>query len=127
MICAGIPVLRPLYRRIVHGTNTSSSNSNSSGAYSRSKGSKGSSYNLKNLSRSGDMESNRGFPDAPQNLGIRGPTTITYVTGDNHSDEEILGPVFRQSNVVGQEGVLVREHVRVQVESLGSRKVGEVV
>ncbi|KAK3357828.1 hypothetical protein B0T25DRAFT_630790 [Lasiosphaeria hispida] len=125
MVCAGVPVLRPLYRRIKGGITTDDSAGNSNGYYKHGTGNDNStnqdSIRLKNMSSiETDVENNRGFPGAHPKLGIRGPTTVTYIKGDNHSDEEILGPEYRQSQAGAQPGQIhIHEHVDVHVERAG--------
>jgi len=143
MICAGIPVFRPLYRRITGGLTSLGSNSKSASSTSgylkhgTGNDTRSANINLRNMtpSRTGD------FPDAHPKLGIRGATTVTYIKGDNHSDEEILGWEFRQGqrrqggngdgrrDSEGRGGIQVREHVDVTVETVGgkgSRSRGEL-
>lgn len=45
--------------------------------------------------------------------GNKGSTT-TYVTRDNQSDEEILGPEFRQNNSPQRNGIMVKKDVHVK-------------
>ncbi|KAI5458778.1 hypothetical protein BGZ63DRAFT_362750 [Mariannaea sp. PMI_226] len=113
LMCIGIPILRPLYRRAVYGSNFSSER-----YYKKQDdGTDGRSYEMGSLpQRSGATENNRGFPLADPKLGIRGPTTITEIAGDNHSDESILGPEFRQSAIANQQnehGIQVKQDVHV--------------
>jgi len=133
MICAAIPVLRPLYRRIRGGISTDrshSSNAVSKGYYKHDTGNDntdaGGSIQLKDVPTTDsdtDLENNHGFPEANPKLGIRGPTTVTYIRRDNNSDEEILGPEFRKSqseaNASGR--IQVLEHVDVRVEKVGRK------
>ncbi|KAK3934266.1 hypothetical protein QBC46DRAFT_83709 [Diplogelasinospora grovesii] len=147
MVCAGVPILRPLWRRTIHGTTKGSSSRNtaSNGYYRHGDGKDGTgganSYRLKKMggasstAESDDVEANHaghkrdnsGFPDANPKLGIRGPTTVTYIEAredkrgvTGHSDEEtILGPEFRRSQASaknGRGGIQVREDVDVRVE-----------
>jgi hypothetical protein len=119
MICAGIPVLRPLYRRITGSLTTASkSGSSSAGYYKHGTGNDTRSTNidLPDLSSQQDKSSglrggNSEFPESNPKLGLRGVTTVTYIKGDNHSDEEILGWECRRES-----GIQVREHVDVRVE-----------
>ena len=112
LMCIGIPILRPLYRRAVYGSNLSSDRyykKHGDGTDERS-------YDLRNMPASnGATESNRGFPSADLKLGIRGPTTVTQIAGDNHSDESILGPEYRGSIVEQQNshGIQVKQDVHV--------------
>ncbi|KAK5659586.1 hypothetical protein OQA88_788 [Cercophora sp. LCS_1] len=122
MICIGIPVLRPLYRRMRGlGSTDQSNSSNVKGYYKHDTGNDNQNgINLKNIpsGSESDTENTRGFPDAPTKLGIRGPTTVTYIRRDNHSDEEILGPEYLQSQSEGPVAgrIQVFEHVDVRVE-----------
>lgn len=131
MVCAGIPVLRPLLRRGMAGT--SQGTSQSSGYYKHGTGHDGVSQHsrikLDNLNPSsgsngnsnrgrGDIESNHGFPNAHPKLGIRGATTVTLISRDNHSDEEILGPEYRHSQPELPGSVQIRERIDVRVEEV---------
>ena len=133
MVCAGIPVLRPLLRRgmagMSHGT------SDSSGYCKHGTGHDGVSQNsrikLDNLGNSsngtfirdrGDIESNHGFPNAHPKLGIRGATTVTLISRDNHSDEEILGPEYRHSQPELPGSIQIRERIDVRVEEVGQEE-----
>ncbi|KPM40835.1 hypothetical protein AK830_g5711 [Neonectria ditissima] len=100
LMCVGIPILRPLYRRTVHGSNLSSDR------YYRkqAEGSDGQNYNLGDMPPSGGANAgNRGFPNADPKLGIRGPGTITRIAGENPSDESILGPEYRNHSASDQQ------------------------
>ncbi|KAK1756493.1 hypothetical protein QBC47DRAFT_401396 [Echria macrotheca] len=134
MICAGIPVLRPLFRRSPTGsTNQSSSESKrSKGYYKHGTGNDNSLTGTTDVelktrpSSDTDLEANRSFSDADRKLGIGGPTTITYIRRDNNSDEEILGPEFRRSQQQQTETtkagrIHVHEHIQVLVEEAGSK------
>ncbi|CAM1502522.1 Fc.00g045060.m01.CDS01 [Cosmosporella sp. VM-42] len=115
LVCVGIPVLRPLYRRVRHGSNFSSE-----GYYKKqSDGNYEGSYDLNSMPKSkGGVEVNhRGFPNADPKLGIRGPSTITRIAGDNQSDESILGTEYRNNAVVDPRDsgrIQVKEDVRVE-------------
>lgn len=114
LMCIGIPILRPLYRRAVYGSNFSSDRyykKHGDGTDERS-------YDLRNMPQSKsatESGNNRGFPSADPKLGIRGPTTITQIAGDNQSDESILGPEFRGSMADNQNthGIQVKQDVHV--------------
>lgn len=112
LICIGIPILRPLYRRAVHGSNFSADR-----YYKKQdEGSDDQNYKLRGIVRDGNSNNNnRGFPKADPKLGIRGPSTITRIAGDNKSDESILGPEYRQSLFQEQSngGIQVKQDVRV--------------
>ncbi|KAJ4171338.1 hypothetical protein NW754_013107 [Fusarium falciforme] len=109
LMCIGIPILRPLWRRTFHGSKYSSERSYKK----QGEGSDGPSYNLGSLPRSHEAsESNRGFPNADPKLGIRGPSTITRIAGDNESDESILGPEYR-TGPGGDGGICVKQDVQV--------------
>jgi len=118
MICAGIPVLRPLYRRITGTLSTSAKPGSSMGYYKHGTGNdtRSTNINMQDLSSQkengeGARGGNKEFPDSHPKLGLRGTTTVTYIKGDNHSDEEILGWEYRRES-----GIQVREHVDVRVE-----------
>ncbi|KAK3331622.1 hypothetical protein B0T19DRAFT_380110 [Cercophora scortea] len=136
MICAGIPLLRPLLR--LRGARTT--NASSSGYYRHSLGNDGAnptSFKMQNISTrsqsqtQSDVENSHGFPEAHPKLGIRGTMTKTYIAREeNNSDEEILGPEYRQSlqecpPAAGE--IQVRKDVDVRVEQAmkKDRKSGE--
>lgn len=120
MVCAGVPVLRPLIRRFKGATSTTgSSKSQSKGYYKHGTGNDNNnpgSINLKNISTSeSDIESGRGFAGANPKLGIRGTTTVTYIGRDNNSDEEILGAEYRESESDSPAAGRIQVHERVNV------------
>ncbi|KAF5003736.1 hypothetical protein FDECE_9725 [Fusarium decemcellulare] len=112
LMCIGIPILRPLWRRTFHGSNLSSDR-----YYKKhGEGSDGQNYKMDNMPRSdGSNENNRGFPRADPKLGIRGPSTITRIAGENPSDESILGPEYRNSAHIDHQndGICVKKDVKV--------------
>ncbi|KAK3323011.1 hypothetical protein B0H66DRAFT_602422 [Apodospora peruviana] len=130
-VCAGVPVLRPLLRRGRTGVSQGSSN----GYYKHGTGNDGPvhrSIKLSNLAnpntqRQSDIESNRGFPDAHPRLDIRDPTTVTDITRDNQSQEEILGPEYCLSyEAAGAIQIQERVDVRVEETVIGpSKKSGK--
>lgn len=141
MICAGIPVLWPLYRRVRdqvktgRGTKDSAGTHNRSG-YVRGTGAMSADINLDKINTSGtesDIEAakanNRGFPLAHPKLGIRGPTTKIFIgKGENRSDEEILGSEYRRSVIAEEEEVKagqiqVKDRIDVRVEHVGKGMV----
>ncbi|KAH7120141.1 hypothetical protein B0J13DRAFT_568378 [Dactylonectria estremocensis] len=112
LVCVGIPILRPLYRRTIHGSNLSSDR------YYRKQGegSDGQNYNLGPMPQnSGSKDRSRGFPNADPKLGIRGPGTITRIAGENPSDESILGSEYRHHTTSNQQngGIQVKKDVNV--------------
>jgi len=137
MICAGIPVLWPLYRRVRDQVTTGRDTKGSAGTHDRSgyirdTSAMSADMNLNKINTSGtesDIEAananNRGFPLAHPKLGIRGPTTKTFIgKGENHSDEEILGSEYRRSVIAEEEEVKagqiqVKDRVDVRVEHVG--------
>ncbi|KAF9778789.1 hypothetical protein IL306_003265 [Fusarium sp. DS 682] len=131
MICIGIPVCRPLYKRYLDKWT-----SRDGSKYREQSG--GGSYPLQTIGGS------TLYPNAPgkndsvsedcekleheRKIGVRGPFTktriyskgIDRVRDDNQSDEEILGPDFRrdqQRNLEAQEG-----GIRVTYEVTTSRQ-----
>jgi hypothetical protein len=109
LICIGIPTLRPFWRHF------------------RKQGdeSDGQAYKMDNLPRGKDAgENNLGFHDANTELGIRGPSTITQIAGDNHgdyygdnrSDKSILGPEYRNRSALTPENGTICVKQDVQVE-----------
>ncbi|KAF9877444.1 hypothetical protein CkaCkLH20_05144 [Colletotrichum karsti] len=107
MICIGIPVCRPLYKRYLEKLT-----SRDSDKYPEH--SEGASYGLRTFGGAPmhpgqqvkDDEGSDGadsITKTERKLGFGGPFTKSYatggkpVTGDNQSDEEILGPDFRRS------------------------------
>ncbi|KAF5020686.1 hypothetical protein F66182_7284 [Fusarium sp. NRRL 66182] len=110
LICIGIPILRPLWRRTLGGSKLSSDR------YYRKQGegSDGQAYKMENLEQKKEAnDSNRGFPGADPRLGIRGPSTITKIAGFNNSDESILGPEYRTDSPEHGDGTI---HVKQDVQ-----------
>lgn len=111
MICIGIPVLRPLYRRIRYDTDDSTDR-----YFKHGQGSDGAAaggFGLNNMDshhhHGGDDDRKRNFDDAPprssSNVGASDRSTVTYMeSGNNHSDEEILGPEFHKPAAAGGHG-----------------------
>ncbi|KAM0420320.1 hypothetical protein ACHAPT_011862 [Fusarium lateritium] len=110
MICIGIPVCRPLYKKYLEKL-TSRDASKYRDYRDRSEGG---SYPLKTFggstvrpgqdNKDGDTsDGDDSITRAERKLGIGGPFTKSYVMGgervrgDNQSDEQILGPDFRRS------------------------------
>lgn len=110
MICIGIPVCRPLYKKYLEKL-TSRDGSKYRNYQDRSEGG---SYPLKTFggstmrpgpdTKDGDTSDGEdSITKAERKLGIGGPFTKSYVRGgervrgDNQSDEQILGPDFRRS------------------------------
>ncbi|KAK0631074.1 hypothetical protein B0T17DRAFT_239334 [Bombardia bombarda] len=135
MICAGIPVLRPLVRH--HMGNTTRGSSRSDGYYKHGTGSDGSmlasAVKLDNIpsaqsqrkgkpqNQSDVIESSRGFPDSHPKLGIRGPTTVSYIMRSHNSEdsglrEDIEREAKGEASPRGTSGIQVRERVDVSVE-----------
>ena len=119
MICIGIPVCRPLYKQYLDKWTSRDASKN----YQQQR-SGGRSYPLRTFGgstmpgdvdeRDADVKDQAASSDhsltggdsvttADRKLGLNGPFTKSYamggerVTGDNQSDEEILGPDFRRS------------------------------
>ncbi|RFN52106.1 hypothetical protein FIE12Z_3658 [Fusarium flagelliforme] len=123
LICIGIPILRPLWRRVLHNSNLSSER------YYRKQEENNNeqSYNMDSMPPSNGNR--RGFHKSHPKLGIRGPGTITRIAGDNKSDESILGPEYRQgkgsSPSPAPGGIHVKQDVHVDystgLESSDSR------
>ncbi|KAH8898227.1 hypothetical protein GQ53DRAFT_627891, partial [Thozetella sp. PMI_491] len=118
MVCMGIPVLRPVYRRVFLRIKDGSEGYKYYGQGSDGQGSAGQkgSSNMEPLERKkvSDCCDDRGFLDTPAKLGLRGPTARTRITGDNTSDEEILGSKYRTNANVSDDGILVLEGIRVE-------------
>jgi hypothetical protein len=116
LICIGIPILRPLWRRTIYGSKLSSDR------YYRKQdnGSDGRAYNMDNMDNMPQDKdagkNNRGFPGAHTKLGIGGPSTITRIAGDNQSDESILGPEYRNRSASTPENGTICVKQDVQVE-----------
>lgn len=89
LICIGIPVLRPLWRRVIHNSNLSSER------YYRKQEevNNDQAYDMDNMPQSNGNR--RGFNKSHPKLGNRGYGTITQIAGDNESDESILGRGYR--------------------------------
>lgn len=99
MVCIGIPVLRPLYRRIRYNSDYSSDR-----YYKHGQGSDGTpvaSYGLNNLD--GQSDGKRNFdPLHTTSNEASNVSGVTYIgNGNNHSDEEILGPDFHNAAAAG--------------------------
>ncbi|KAH7136271.1 hypothetical protein EDB81DRAFT_902015 [Dactylonectria macrodidyma] len=129
MVCIGIPICRPLYKRYL-GTKSSKDDS-------KYKGNSGAGYRLKSFEPSKSHHENRTHSGDPsitdeergivvgKSMGLKNPYTTTYAIGgtfpgDNQSEEEILGPDFqasqqRRSDDAGlDKGILVTEEYQVR-------------
>ncbi|KAM5354838.1 hypothetical protein ACJ41O_001484 [Fusarium nematophilum] len=99
MVCIGIPICRPLYKRYL-GKWTSKDDSkykrNNSGIYQLESFRHGESR-LENRTQSGDTS----IADEERAMGLNSPFTKAYAVGsfpaDNQSEEEILGSDFQAS------------------------------
>lgn len=98
MVCIGIPVLRPLYRRIRYNTDYSSDR-----YYKHGQGSDGTpvaSYGLSNLDKQSDGKRNFDPLHTTSNEASN-VSAVTYIGNENNrSDEEILGPDFHNAAAV---------------------------
>ncbi|KAM0235149.1 hypothetical protein ACHAPO_005945 [Fusarium lateritium] len=108
LMCIGIPILRPLWRRVVRGSKISSER-----YYRRQDENDGEAFKLGSMPLGSDKGSSRGFPNAPAKLGIRGPGTIIRIAGDNQSDESILGPEYRRGGPSPDGGICVKQDFQV--------------
>lgn len=108
LMCVGIPILLPLWRRVVRGSKISSER-----YYRRHGESYGEGFNLGSVLLGSDKANNRGFPNAPAKLGIRGPGTITRIAGDNYSDESILGSEYRRGGPSPVGGICVKQDIQI--------------
>ena len=113
MICIGIPILRPLYRRIRYG----SPSSTSEGSYQRQgEDSSLGPYELGGMTRT----PGKSRPSAHESkLGIRTQTITDIQTSNgNNSDEHILSSGernnYRAGNVVHSKGIYVEDDVKVE-------------
>jgi hypothetical protein len=109
MVCIGIPVLRPLWRRIARGSAASTDR-----YYKHAQGTDGADgFQLNKVDTDGEGNSTK--------MGLRGTTTMTYCEhGHNESDESILGPEFRHgqgSTGRSPGGIHVTEDVRIEVQT----------
>ncbi|KAJ4253311.1 hypothetical protein NW762_010466 [Fusarium torreyae] len=107
MICIGIPVCRPLYKKYIEKwtSRDGSKYRERSGSYPlQTIG--GSNMNPRPVNKDDDMsDADESIRETERKLGMAGPFTKTRVyskTGervrdDNQSDEEILGPEFRRN------------------------------
>ncbi|KAK7445605.1 hypothetical protein Landi51_08001 [Colletotrichum acutatum] len=141
MICVGIPVCRPLYKRLFYRFTSENANS----GYQKQNEERSSSVPLRTiggglvggdgrpLPQSKTDTTNRSDTDdlsfKDTSLGIKGSSTRTQVSrGDiqmeNTSDEEILGEEFRRSQVMQTEGRHYDRHGE-QEPRLGSILVTE--
>ncbi|KAF4974592.1 hypothetical protein FZEAL_8519 [Fusarium zealandicum] len=123
MICIGIPVCRPLYKRYLDKWTSRDASKyqehSEAGAYPlRTFG--GTPMRPGPATKDGDISDADSITKAERKLGIGGPFNKSYakggVRGDNQSDEEILGPDFRNSQQADLEtqdrGITVTYEVR---------------
>lgn len=108
LICIGIPVLRPLWRRVIHNSNLSSER-----YYRKQEVNNDQAYDMDDMPQCNGNR--RGFNKSHAKLGIRGPGTITRIAGDNESDESILGRGFRQGAGSSPSPTLGGIHVKQDV------------
>ncbi|KAL4722198.1 hypothetical protein ACLX1H_010975 [Fusarium chlamydosporum] len=111
LVCIGIPILRPLWRRAIHGSDLSSER------YYQKQDDRNDAQTYKMGNMPHGNGDSHGFPESPPKLGIRGPSTITRIAGDNKSDESILGPEYRDqqgsSPSPGAYGIHVKQDVQI--------------
>ncbi|RGP77379.1 hypothetical protein FLONG3_4518 [Fusarium longipes] len=90
LVCIGIPILRPFWRRVILGSSLSAEQ------YSGNKkdGNNREIYQMDKIPEKND--GGQGISETKPRFGIRGPSTITRIVGDNKSDESILGAEYRQ-------------------------------
>lgn len=119
MVCIGIPVLRPLYRRIRYHADYSSERYYKQGQ--GSDGSGGAGYGLNNMDGQGDGKRKLKSPRRPSKMDDL--LAVSYIgTEDNKSDEEILGAGFHQTAPADGH----RSQAGEDVESGESRQAKEV-
>lgn len=113
IMCASIPVLRPLYVRIRYGSQGSSNNK--------------SAYNMPmygaNRNYGGNSKYGMGSTVAAEPKGITHQTTITY-TPDNASDESILRDTRAQNVSAGGGGIQKREDISITYEAVDGQPKG---
>lgn len=101
MICIAIPVCRPLYKRVVHGSSYRKQSDDASD--------KPESHDLRPVASHNDLA-------GKLKLGINGPFTRTNITrdDDNHSQEQILDVELGGSVPDSIGGIRVKENVKVE-------------
>ncbi|KAL3601020.1 hypothetical protein FPOAC2_05273 [Fusarium poae] len=115
MICIAIPVCRPLYKKcFTKWTSRGSSNYPNSGASYPLQTIGGGVHPAKRVDRNGSGSTagtHEHIEDHERKIGMNGPFTRTRVypksdarrLGDDQSEEEILGPEFRRSQIMDLE------------------------
>ncbi|QPC58871.1 hypothetical protein HYE67_001102 [Fusarium culmorum] len=115
MICIAIPVCRPLYKNFFNKwTSRNSSNYPNSGASYPLQTIGGGVLQAKRVDRNGSgstADTNEQVEEQERKMGINGPFTRTRVypksderrIGGDQSEEEILGPEFRRSQIMDLE------------------------
>lgn len=99
MICIAIPVCRPLYKRVVHGSSYRKQSDGSDRAES---------HDLRPVASHNDLT-------GKLKLGINGPFTKTDITrDDNDSQEQILDVELGGSVPDSIGGIRVKENVKVE-------------
>ncbi|KAF4957645.1 hypothetical protein FSARC_11232 [Fusarium sarcochroum] len=94
LVCMGIPTLRPFWRRVIRGLETSSDKYYKN----HGEGSEEAGYKMGNMAASEDLNgTTRPPPDTSYGLDHRGAGSITQITGNNRSDEAILGTGYRET------------------------------
>lgn len=130
MICIGIPVCRPLYKQYLDKltSNDQSKGADVSGGPNRSHEHPLRTFGGTTMHRldddATDAYSRKNISSTDRKIGVKGPFNQSYAVGgrqqspNNSSDEEILGPEFRQGHMRtrsnGQvNGIRVTEEYRV--------------
>ena len=118
MVCIGIPILRPLYRRVIHGYGYDSGNASGQKYQKHSEGNSEHpqpGYELETIGRISNKP--RGARDRMSKLGMQ-TQTMTDIQTANGSDEQILYPGTLHLNDVGgagqQRGIHVKDDVKVE-------------
>ena len=119
MVCIGIPILRPLYRQVVHGY-VSSAGAESHKQYQKQNESNGPHQSYEMGSMAGRLGGKpRSGKDRMSKLGLHGQT-MTDIQTANGSDEHILYPQAARSHDMSmgptaQPGrILVKDDIKVE-------------
>ncbi|KAF4955213.1 hypothetical protein FSARC_11918 [Fusarium sarcochroum] len=112
LVCIGIPILRPFWRKVIQGLETSSDR------YYKNRGDENDepSYRMNGISQSKDPNKIGGHQSkASYGLDGRGATNITRITGNNQSDESILRTARQETadSTTGSGEIRVNERVEV--------------
>ena len=116
MICNGIPIIRPLYRRIVRGYGQQSSDAP---YYKHGEGGNSAGYELDNTMRFGKDRSKLTGNVSRLGTPFQTVTDIQTSNQNNNSDENILNPCHMHAIEAGhggqsRSGIHVTDDIRVE-------------